>query len=360
MGRSNFGSIRTLPSGRYQIRYTGPDGSRHQGEMTFDRLRDARDALAEVATDIRRKAWTDDRAGAEPFGVFAGRVLSARSAELAPRTLEGYRTLLHNHLLPTFGRLHVRDITVQLVDDWWSAMGTRTGKVNRRNAYFVLSSVMRRAVRYGLVRSSPCMVEGAGKNVAADRPYLSVEDFENIVDHLPESMTAPVWLLFGAHLRVGELCGLNRRDVGVDKATVTVSRQAQRLPQEGVVLTPTKTGTTRTIVMLKPARELIAAHIADHPMVPNSPLFINRDGQRLSARAVRLHWERAREAAGLPWAHLHDIRHTSLTEVARVASPRETMHRGGHRSVAAAMRYQHATEERDNIVAEQVSAALAR
>jgi integrase len=48
----------------------------------------------------------------------------------------------------------------------------------------------------------------------------------------------------------------------------------------------------------------------------------------------------------------HDLRHTANTMAASAgASTRELMHRMGHGSSAAALRYQHATRERDVEVA---------
>ena len=44
----------------------------------------------------------------------------------------------------------------------------------------------------------------------------------------------------------------------------------------------------------------------------------------------------------------HDLRHPGLTIFAQLgATPAELLHRGGHRDVDVALRYQHATRERD-------------
>ncbi|MGH3119299.1 MAG: tyrosine-type recombinase/integrase, partial [Gaiellales bacterium] len=72
---------------------------------------------------------------------------------------------------------------------------------------------------------------------------------------------------------------------------------------------------------------------------------------------LQKHWSRARLAAGRPDLHLHDLRHTGNTWAAATgASTRELMARMGHANQDAALRYQHATEDRDRVIAE----ALAR
>jgi hypothetical protein len=40
--KSSFGSVRTLPSGRIQARYTGPDGLMHRAPITFTTKGDAK------------------------------------------------------------------------------------------------------------------------------------------------------------------------------------------------------------------------------------------------------------------------------------------------------------------------------
>ena len=57
---------------------------------------------------------------------------------------------------------------------------------------------------------------------------------------------------------------------------------------------------------------------------------------------------KARTACGMAHIHFHDLRHFSLTMAATSgATTKELMRRGGQSSPAAALRYQHATEERE-------------
>jgi integrase len=55
---------------------------------------------------------------------------------------------------------------------------------------------------------------------------------------------------------------------------------------------------------------------------------------------------------GRPDLHLHDLRHTGLTFAAATgATTAELMRRAGHASTEAALRYQHATRDRDRVLA---------
>jgi integrase len=67
-------------------------------------------------------------------------------------------------------------------------------------------------------------------------------------------------------------------------------------------------------------------------------------------------WQRARHAIGRPDLHYHDLRHSGLTwSAASGASVAELMRRGGHANPTAALRYQHATEDRDRVIADALA-----
>jgi integrase len=76
-------------------------------------------------------------------------------------------------------------------------------------------------------------------------------------------------------------------------------------------------------------------------------------GIPLTANVLQTAWQRARTKVGRPDLRLHDLRHTGLTLAAATgATTVELMHRAGHSSSVAAMRYQHATKDRDRVIAD--------
>jgi integrase len=81
-------------------------------------------------------------------------------------------------------------------------------------------------------------------------------------------------------------------------------------------------------------------------------VFVGPKGGRLRRSNFRLIWHSARMAVNLPDLHFHDLRHTGGTlSAATGASLTELMARLGHSSVRAAMMYQHATRDRDRVIA---------
>ena len=84
-------------------------------------------------------------------------------------------------------------------------------------------------------------------------------------------------------------------------------------------------------------------------------LINDRDGLPISSMAFQRSLGIARESIGRTDLHFHDLRHTGLTLAAATgATTAELMRRAGHASPDAALRYQHATLERDSLLASKL------
>lgn len=89
---------------------------------------------------------------------------------------------------------------------------------------------------------------------------------------------------------------------------------------------------------------------------PEALVFTGEQGAPLALCVLDRAWRRARSSIGRSDLRLHDLRHTGLTFAAATgATVAELMHRAGHASPTAALRYQHATLDRDRAMAEALA-----
>ncbi len=102
MSRRLFGTIRKLPSGRYQARHVDASGRRHRAPNTFATKADAGRWLADVEAAIARGTWIDPDAGRVLLADYAQGWIDSRPG-LRPRTRELYQSLLDLHLAPALG-----------------------------------------------------------------------------------------------------------------------------------------------------------------------------------------------------------------------------------------------------------------
>jgi integrase len=93
---------------------------------------------------------------------------------------------------------------------------------------------------------------------------------------------------------------------------------------------------------------------------PAGLVFVGVKGGPLRRVSFYPAWLRATKATGLGHLRFHDLRHTGATLAAATgASTKELMTRLGHASAAAALRYQHATVDRDQAIARALSRLVA-
>ena len=109
MSRRRFGSVRRLPSGRWQVRYRTSDGRQHTAPETFASKTAATRHLAQVETDLSRGQWSDPRLGRTTFAAWAAR-WEATTVNLRANTRATYHNLLRRYLLPTFGPIDISPI----------------------------------------------------------------------------------------------------------------------------------------------------------------------------------------------------------------------------------------------------------
>jgi len=356
--RRGFGHMRRLPSGRYQASYIGPDTIRHIAPTTFDTRGDADAWLAVRHSEITRGAWlpTEPKlAEVVTFGRYADLWLEGR--ELKPRTRAHYRNLLTNQIAPTFADVPIKAITPPIVRDWHGKLD-KTRPTLRAHAYALLRTILNTAVTDELISTNPCHIRGAGttKRVHKIRP-ASLPEIEALVTAMPDRFKAMTLLAAWLGLRFGELAELRRKDVDLKRLVVHVRRGAVRAAGEVVIGTPKSSAGIRDVSIPPHLEPMLRKHLDDHAQpTRDGLLFPAASGGTLAPSALYWVFWPAREAAGRPDLRWHDLRHTGAVLAASTgATLAELMARLGHSTPAAALRYQHAAQDRDRVIAEALS-----
>jgi hypothetical protein len=151
--------------------------------------------------------------------------------------------------------------------------------------------------------------------------------------------------------------GVRRRDVDIGSATLKIERAWLKLPEGRHHLGPPKTSAgRRTLAIPSHVLPAVELHLANIPNEPDARLFPGEGDSPISPRTLDRVWTTARKSVGRPDLRLHDLRHTGLTWSAMTrASAAEIMGRGGHSSPTAALRYQHATDDRNHALADNLA-----
>jgi integrase len=354
----HFGTIRQLRSGRWQVRYHGPDGLRRTAPHTFDRKQDATAWLTQLEAQMLRGDWIDPNAGRVSLRDYALAWLRERPG-LSDRTREGYDDLLRLHILPSLGGLPINAVRESTVRRWRSELlDSGVGGPTVAKAYRVLRAVMYTAVDDELIRRNPCRIKGAGDDTAPERPILSIPEVYAVADAIGPRYRALVLLGTFASMRLGELAALRRADIDLEAAIVSVSRSLAEL-KNGRLITkmPKSAAGVRRVALPEVLLPDLRWHLDRFAASgPQGLVFVGPQGGPLRRHGFRKRWIQALTDAGVQPVHFHDLRHTGNTMAAATgASTRELMTRMGQSSSRAALIYQHATSERDRLIADAIN-----
>jgi len=142
---------------------------------------------------------------------------------MASSTQNRYRGVIKRYLVPAFGELSLRDVTVLAVQRYLSGMASsQLAYESKDKIRDVLSAILGSAVRYGILVKNP--VTGLklppAKKGKLTKPYLTPSQFAVLVELIREPYATMVYVAVYTGLRVSELVGLRRRNVHEDSITI--------------------------------------------------------------------------------------------------------------------------------------------
>jgi integrase len=363
--KRRFGTIRKLPSGRYQALFTDTVGNRCAAPHTF-------------ASDLGAEQWLQDRrdevevgrvnpaAVVRPvkvtFREYAERWITERRVKgepLRPRTREHYEALLADHIYPTFGTKPLVSITMDAVDRWHATTATGAPTL-RAHAYSLLRTILETArTRHRIITANPCAIAGAGTTDRKITPKpATLPQLATIVGEMPEQYQLMTLLAAWCALRFGELVELRRDDIDLEDNVVKVRRGAVRVKGGWVVGDPKTYAGKRDVAIPPHLLPAVEHHLSSKYVGAegDSLLFPAVNGGHLQPSTLARPFSRARAKAKRTDLRFHDLRHTGAVLAASTgATLAELMARLGHSTPQAAMRYQHASQDRDREIATLLS-----
>jgi hypothetical protein len=139
--KRRFGSVRQLPSGKYQARYTGPDGLMRKAPHSMETKRAADRWLVETEAEMLRGDWLNPEAERVSLNEYAAKWVGEQ--DLKARTREEYERHLRLHVRPTIGTRPMSEVASPHIRTWRAdllAAGVGSPPWRRRTGSFTPSS----------------------------------------------------------------------------------------------------------------------------------------------------------------------------------------------------------------------------
>ncbi|WP_199745607.1 tyrosine-type recombinase/integrase [Amycolatopsis sp. WAC 04182] len=361
-GRRGFGNVRQRASGKWQARYSGPDGQMRNAPTMFASKRAAEQWLSVTETQIIQGEWIDPEKAKVTLGHYADQWITQRPG-LRPRTVELYRWLLRKHIEADLGGVELGKLSTAIVRQWRAdRLAAGVSESVTAKAYRLLRAILTTAVDEDkILQRNPCRVRGADRENPAERPILTVPQVFDLAGRMPERFRALVLLAAFASLRWGEVSALRRCDVAEDGSWVRISRALVEVPGRGLIVGPPKSRAgVRTLIVPAAIRRDVVKHL-DVFVKPEHDAFLftgERAGNpvRRPNFSQRTKWTEVVTKMGLKGLHFHDLRHAGNIWASKVGtSTKDLMARMGHDDMRAALIYQRATSDADERIADRLS-----
>ncbi|MEV7600478.1 site-specific integrase [Kitasatospora sp. NPDC089797] len=298
-----------------------------------------------------------------------------------PKTYQGYESVVRVHLAPGLGTKKLRTLRAADVRKWlvgvtaacqcckngWDAARPKPeccaagecceAKLSRRmvqSIHAVLRNALENAVREELIlRNVAKLVQvptpdyGTGKGLTVPQARLLLKSAST------DRLHALYVLALALGLRRGELLGLHWGAVDLERGTLIVSSNLQRV--DGALrLGPTKTASSlRTLPLPPVVLEALRAHqerqaqervAASERWKDTGLVFTSRVGTPIEPDNLRRSWYPLRDRLGLS-LRFHDLRHTCVTLLLDLGVPPHIVRQiAGHSDIGVTMKvYAHAS-----------------
>src|SRR5690349_11472104 len=208
---------------RYRVR--AADGKwRHRAEtIASPRRKDAERVLAERLREVNRGVRLPVEMTLQEFA--AEHWETYISQNLKPSTQASHRSNTKAHILPTFGKTRLTEISPTQVMAFLkdkSAVGLKPKSM--LNLYVLLQKMLNLAVALDLLNSNPVQRVPKPKVERIEKPSLSPSQVRSIAEQMPKNLKALVVVLYLTGVRIGEALALKWRDVDFEKSRLYIRR----------------------------------------------------------------------------------------------------------------------------------------
>jgi len=328
--------LRQLPSGSWRATVRLPDGNRR--ERTHKVKSIVRGWAQALEGDIASGNFVDPDRGKLTLSAWHERWSAARVVTEATR--RNYASIWSCHLVDQWGERAIGSITRLEVQEWVSSLAKDYSPSITHKSYTLLASMMRAAEAERLIPASPCVSIQLPRERKGNLRFITKPEAARLLAELDEPYRTLVELGLHSGLRMGELTGLDVKNVDWLNKQVTVTQVMTR--HEGLRDYP-KTKNSRRVVPVPTHVIEAMSRLVKAESRHTGLLFTAPEGgpihDLLFARRV---WKPALERAGIEHCGAHTMRHTAASwlvqdgvDLYRVSQML------GHESLNTTMKYAH-------------------
>ena len=256
---------------------------------------------------------------------------------LRPTTLQSHWSLINNHIIPELGNIRVSKLQPHHVQHFYGQkLDEGLSKRTVRYLHAILHKSLNHAVRWGLVIRNVADLVDVPSPSRKPPNIWTVDQVQQFLRATEGHRFYPMYVVaIYCGLRKGEILGLHKDDIRIDKGVINVRHQVTYVRGRGSVISEPKTDKAKRQVTLPPfAIEVLRQHL-DTLKDNQALIFTTSTGKPISGRNVVRHFKSVIEKEGLPNIRFHDLRHFHATTLLTAGvHPKVVQERLGHSQIS--------------------------
>ena len=327
------GSIYFLKKkGLWVSKITLPDGTskKKYGKLQKEVRDYHRAALAQLSQGMLSK---DDNITISDF--LANYMETVGKHTLRPRTQEINESYSRVHIIPSLGKIKLKDLRPDHVQAFYSQkINQGLSKRTVQMLHTFLRTALKQAVKWGLVARNVTDLVQAPRPVKKAPVFFTKEQLNTFLESVKEHKWHPIYvLLVYGGFREGEVLGIHYEDCDMVNRLINVRHSIITL-KGGIAITEPKTKTSKRAVTLPNIAYVELKKHLEQLERKQGLIFTTSTGGPISPRNFIRHFKQALKSAGLPDIRVHDLRHSHASLLlASGVNPKLVQERLGHASI---------------------------
>ncbi|MFC1944888.1 tyrosine-type recombinase/integrase [Chloroflexota bacterium] len=333
-------------TGKYKYQWVSIKGTK----------KDAEKRLAELLHQLDNGTFM--KPGKTTLGEYLERWLKEYAwPNLAPRTAEGYESIVRCHLVPALGGILLTKLKPEHLQRYYSEKlsGGRydgNGALTRTTVshhHTCIHRALKMALQWGLISRNPADAISAPRPQRSDIQTMNEEDLNTFLE---AAKRTPYYVLFHLALSTGmrrsELLALRWCDMDLPLCQAYITRSLHHLRTGEIVFRAPKTAKGRRMVSLSPSDAILLQEHKDKQAEIRASLgislkdddlvFSDLEGKPFLPDTISHAWVRLAERTGLKGIRLHDARHTHASLLLKQGvHPKIVQERLGHATISTTL-----------------------
>jgi integrase len=255
-----------------------------------------------------------------------------QTANLSPKTLEGYELYIRLHVTPRIGGLRIEELEPLHIQRFYSDLREKLSPTSIERIHQMLHNALKQAVKWQILPTNPAAMVEKPKRTKYQAETLQLEDYGRFIERVEKSPARDV-ILFSLHtsMRRGEVLALRWQDIDFASGMVYVRKNLVRVNGKNIVKDTKTTRSSRPIMLTEHALDMLYRLSVEKR---SEFVFCRDDGSLRDLTTTGNQCKRVVTALGLDGIRLHDLRHTHATWLLQQGvHPKIVQERLGHSTI---------------------------